>query len=365
MAGGKNFYGADVEQLLGLAQKCDTASESLTGSTVAVSNGIQVAAWVGPASTRFKATWSSQHRLNLNEAANLLKQAAAQLKANALDQRDASDSDAGRIIPRTTATGACQRHPIDCGSSDDGLEFDAVDSLGRVKDGVAGFSSIANGAKRFFDALVAAKGGVESATKLTGLAGFAAGIGKVIGVTGGILSITSGVYDIVNPDKGYEFTDRIAGGLQIIGGVAQIGMVIFPPAAIALGAVALVAGAAVGVYKIAKAIGWKPTGFLKDPVPYVKEGIKTAVTTVQKTATSIAETRKKAVTLIVGNVKKTAADIAEGAQKAANVIDRTTQLGADMIDIASHRAADNIADTAHRIADATHEVTTFNGGLFA
>jgi hypothetical protein len=84
------MYGADVVQLRDLAKALDAAADRLDNSRVRVTNGIQIAAWIGPVASKFRLTWNSTYRPNLGAASSLLRGNAAKLRSNAEDQDRAS-----------------------------------------------------------------------------------------------------------------------------------------------------------------------------------------------------------------------------------------------------------------------------------
>jgi hypothetical protein len=89
------MYGADVAQLKQLAGVLEKAADRLDNSRVKVTDGIKVAAWIGPVAVRFRLTWDSTYRPNLRSAADLLRANAKTLRSNAEDQDQASRSGGG------------------------------------------------------------------------------------------------------------------------------------------------------------------------------------------------------------------------------------------------------------------------------
>jgi len=96
------MYGADVQQLRDMAKTFREASDRLNRSSVKVTNGIQVAAWVGPLATKFRLTWNSQYRPDMSGAVQLLQANATALNRNAQEQSDASKVD--RATPTSRGT---------------------------------------------------------------------------------------------------------------------------------------------------------------------------------------------------------------------------------------------------------------------
>jgi hypothetical protein len=89
------MYGADVAQLKQLAGVLERAADRLDNSRVKVTDGIKVAAWIGPVAVRFRLTWDSTYRPNLQSAADLLRGNAKTLRSNAEEQDQASRAHGG------------------------------------------------------------------------------------------------------------------------------------------------------------------------------------------------------------------------------------------------------------------------------
>lgn len=88
------MYGADVEQLREMARSFEAVAERLRRSSVQVSNSIELVAWLGPVSAKFRWDWDSAFRPNLAGSADLLRSSAEALRRNALEQERASSADA-------------------------------------------------------------------------------------------------------------------------------------------------------------------------------------------------------------------------------------------------------------------------------
>lgn len=89
------MVGADVAALRKLAYQFDQSADRLRNQAGQVTNGIQIAAWVGPVAGRFRIDWDSTHSVSLKSAAEALKANADVLRKQAAEQERASASDTG------------------------------------------------------------------------------------------------------------------------------------------------------------------------------------------------------------------------------------------------------------------------------
>lgn len=100
------MIGSDVEALRRLAMQFDQSAQRLRALTGQVSNGVQVSAWVGPVSVRFRTSWDSEHSGKLKAAAAVLESNAQILRQNAADQEATSASLEGGAGSGSLAGGA-------------------------------------------------------------------------------------------------------------------------------------------------------------------------------------------------------------------------------------------------------------------
>lgn len=84
------MYGADVGQLKDLASAFESAAERLDSGRVCVGRRIDLRAWRGPVADRFRGSWQSQYARLLQTAADQLRSAGRDLRANAGEQEQAS-----------------------------------------------------------------------------------------------------------------------------------------------------------------------------------------------------------------------------------------------------------------------------------
>lgn len=91
------MIGADIEALERLAGQFDQAAVRLRHHAAAVSDGIQVSAWLGPIALRFQVDWDSTHSVKLKHTAGSLDEAARSLRHNAAEQQRASDGATGSM----------------------------------------------------------------------------------------------------------------------------------------------------------------------------------------------------------------------------------------------------------------------------
>lgn len=89
------MYGADVAQLRTLAQQFDRKAQQLDANRMTVGNAIQISAWFGPFSVRFRHQWDSNYSRRVHDAAERLRHAANDLRRNADEQDRASTAGAG------------------------------------------------------------------------------------------------------------------------------------------------------------------------------------------------------------------------------------------------------------------------------
>ena len=177
--GGQGMYGADVAQLKQLAGVLERAADRLDKSRVKVTDGIRVAAWIGPVAVRFRATWDSTYRPNLQSAANLLRANAKTLRSNAEDQDQTSRATGVGTSPAAFASGSVEQE-----------RETAVE--------VAAFTTgLGTG-------LVVEKGAASAFARATGNAAFSRAAGGIVGgfsgaTAGGVLEISSRLASGENP----------------------------------------------------------------------------------------------------------------------------------------------------------------------
>lgn len=93
-----SMYGADVAQLRTLAQQFDRHAQQLDANRMTVGNAIQISAWFGPFSVRFRHQWDSDYSRRVHDAAERLRHAASDLRRNADEQDRASAVDGGSAV---------------------------------------------------------------------------------------------------------------------------------------------------------------------------------------------------------------------------------------------------------------------------
>lgn len=99
------MFGADVAQLRALAQQLDRSADRVDGTRTSVGHAVAAAPWRGPSADRFRQQWAGGHTGQLTDAARVLRDAAASLRANANQQEQASAADGGDIARGGGAAG--------------------------------------------------------------------------------------------------------------------------------------------------------------------------------------------------------------------------------------------------------------------
>lgn len=96
-------YGADVEQLEGLARTLALVALSMEQTAGQVQSALQDAHWTGPAADQFRSDWT-MHAQGLRAAKGTIDALASDLKKQAEDQRRASGSTVGASISSLMST---------------------------------------------------------------------------------------------------------------------------------------------------------------------------------------------------------------------------------------------------------------------
>lgn len=92
------LVGADVDQLRALARTLTQAAERLDGVTTSVASQLTSTRWVGQDSERYRSQWQSESSGLIRSASAALRDAAAALERNAVDQEQTSGAAGGAII---------------------------------------------------------------------------------------------------------------------------------------------------------------------------------------------------------------------------------------------------------------------------
>ncbi|UVJ39540.1 WXG100 family type VII secretion target [Arthrobacter sp. CJ23] len=86
------IWGADVEQLRGLGGKLQAGAEVILEQRSQLNAALNATDWKGPDSDKFRDEWTSQHAGNLQKVADALREASNNVKRNAEQQTQASQS---------------------------------------------------------------------------------------------------------------------------------------------------------------------------------------------------------------------------------------------------------------------------------
>ena len=89
------MYGADHERLLAGAAEMRRAADELERSQSLVHRVLIGAAWLGQVALNFTSMWNGQHRRSLMTTSAFIREAAATLEREAIQQRDASAAGTG------------------------------------------------------------------------------------------------------------------------------------------------------------------------------------------------------------------------------------------------------------------------------
>ncbi len=95
------LVGADVDQLRALARTLTQAAERLDGVTTSVASQLTSTRWVGQDSERYRSQWQSESSGLIRSASAALRDAAAALERNAVDQEQTSGATGGAIVGGT------------------------------------------------------------------------------------------------------------------------------------------------------------------------------------------------------------------------------------------------------------------------
>lgn len=90
MQGADGILGANADQLRVLAQQFDQGAQRLDSNRLNVLSLLQSVFWEGPTSARFRLQWNAQHGRQIQQAAEMLRESARKLRANADAQERAS-----------------------------------------------------------------------------------------------------------------------------------------------------------------------------------------------------------------------------------------------------------------------------------
>lgn len=236
------MLGADPVALRELSQRLLAAAAKLDHDATTLGRAIETSPWSGPDSERFRDDWRSQHSSASGVTAERLRVAYESLVRNASEQEHASDT-----YTAQPATQTAEHHvsPSRTSLSDlwspIGFTLKALKANKLAKLGgsflsamkLAGINSAARSALTHIPQ-EAVKLVTETPAwlgKLGPLSKVATTAGKWLGPIGGVISIGTGIYQMVNPEHqgALGVGDRVAGGLSTVSGVATL--LLFTPLA--------------------------------------------------------------------------------------------------------------------------------------
>lgn len=271
------FYGADTAALRGHAVRVQTGSTRLEELRATLSAQIGAVDWIGPDAEAFRDDFTSRVSGLFTQVTSGLDGRRGELDQHAEEQDQASDtgSDGGGGGDRSFGDllGDLLANPLTSVLATGASVLSAGAALwegfkqGRnllaLRQALAATGPAAQAAQTFIRS-----GMVDDAAGLLGKLGTA---GRFLGGAGGVLSIASGISDMINPphDGWRGVGDRVAGGLSVVSGAGGLAIALGAGAAlgpVGLGVVA-VAGIGAGLWAAGNAIydNWDSiTGFASD-----------------------------------------------------------------------------------------------------
>lgn len=229
---GGGFYGADVAQLTQLSEQFSKSARALQAQGAQLTAAINSStAWKGRDADEFTSAWGRNHRVQLNAAVRSLTEGAKALKANAVQQQQASVSGSGGTGAGGSGTGGSGTGSSGTAGGTDVLPVSKIIEGGGLTAGFAAKASntyklLSKGATTFLsDTRILDLGklklpGVPWADDMLNATSKFSKFMRFAGPAMAPIAIIGGIHDIVDPDHtGWRGVgDRIGGGLSVISG---------------------------------------------------------------------------------------------------------------------------------------------------